>query len=176
MQSIIINAIAVHLFSIFFFSGVLKLLYFRASIQMVIEYDILPAAFARIWAYTLPFIEIFAALMLLHQSTIKYGAFVHLLLLLSFAYAVMLIMKSNRKLTCGCYGKLLDTEVDAFTLGKIIFLLILSAFLLVASSSTAVECSFYSVLLGIYMTVVLLLTQLVWAKHQESMILLRKMK
>lgn len=174
MLNLFTAAIVIHLFCIFFLSAVLKMIYFRASIQMVIEYDIFPEAYSRVWGSMLPFIEFMAALMLLHESTMRYGAFVQFLLLLSFAFAVILVLKSNRKLMCGCYGKLLDTEVDAFTLGKIFFLLILSIYMLIAGSSVTIEYSFYSVGLGIYMTALLLVTQKVWGTHQESMRLLKK--
>lgn len=174
MLSLFISAIVVHLFCIFSFSALLKILYYKNFIYMVIEYDILPEAYSRVWGSILPFIELLAALLLLQQSTLKYGATVLLFLLFSFVYAVIMVLSSKRKLTCGCYGKLLDTEVDTFTLGKIIFLSILSLMVLMIKSTVTIEHSFYSVGVGIYMTVFLLITHKVWAIHQESMRLLRK--
>jgi hypothetical protein len=174
MLSVLISAIVVHLFCIFSFSALLKILYYKNFIDMVIEYDILPGAYSRIWGSLLPFIELLAAFLLLQQSTLKYGAVVQLLLLFSFAYAVIMVLSSKRKLTCGCYGKLLDTEVDIFTLGKILFLSILSLLLLMTHTAVTIDHSLYSVGVGIYMTIFLLITQKVWAIHQESMRILRK--
>jgi len=167
------SALAICLSVMFLVSAVLKILHFPSFIELVFAYEVLPRFFSKAFAIALPFLELAVSISLLFEQTLVYGTVLSLLLLLSFAYAVIRVLQERKVITCGCYGKFLDTKADGFTVAKISILMILAFTLILGKGSFPVQLTAESLLTGMAMTGVLLVAQAVWAAHQKAVGILK---
>ncbi|EWG08773.1 MauE/DoxX family redox-associated membrane protein [Cytobacillus firmus] len=104
----------------FMISSISKILNLSQFSNTVMEYNVLPDKSAKLFGILLPFIELLASISLLLDSTKIYGLMALIFLLFCFGFSVIRVIKSGKKITCGCYGKLMDSKVDNLTLIKIL--------------------------------------------------------
>ncbi|WP_343784643.1 MauE/DoxX family redox-associated membrane protein [Alkalibacillus silvisoli] len=157
----------------FMASSIPKIFSLKYFIHLVDQYDILPKYLALLYGVFLPFVEVLGAGLLLSNTTFFYGIIVLQIILLSFAYAVYHVISNNKILTCGCYGRFLDAKVDKFTLNKIITLFLLATLSLYLSTQYEVQYSLHYIGMGIFLTLLLLLSQWIWNFHQDALRILR---
>ena len=81
----------------------------RYSVDGVIEFGILPVAFARLFGFVTPFIELFCGLGLLFGALTRLSAAVLALMSLSFFAAKAVMLGQGRDLNCGCFGAIIET-------------------------------------------------------------------
>lgn len=174
MLSIYLSMILVHLAALLFITAFWKLTRIKSFIKLTVAYHVLPAFLSRIVGFMIPFLEVLSGFLLLYVGTAKYGAILFIILLACFAYAVIRVLKENRKISCGCYGQGMESEADAFTLGKIIYLIMLSLFVVITDQVHIQDVSVLSLFFGMLLTIVLLLTQKVWTLHRHAVAQLRK--
>lgn len=171
MNVILSQLFFVHLISFVFLGALGKFIDYRAFVRLVVEYDVLPKRMALFIGALIPFAEVGVVLLLLYSHTFVYGIVLLSILFLSIGYAVLSLMKSNRRLSCGCYGKLLDAEADLFTLGKIAYLLLVAIMLVWTwpdLDATSADFS-YPLLAGLCLTMLLFMAQKVWSFYRRFM-------
>lgn len=176
MSMNLFSVITFHLASVFFLSGLAKLISFKIFQQVVVDYRLTSTKLAIIIGSVIPWIEIIAALFLLYETTWLSGATVLLLLLLLFAYAAIMILRSEQTVSCGCYGRLMDAKVDAFTLGKIGYLIFLVGTGFFFLHKGSVHHTVPAVITGVSLTLLVLVIQSAWQQYQDNMDRLRKMR
>jgi putative oxidoreductase len=69
----------------------------------VINYNILPIGLAKLFAYTLPWVEIISGLMLIVGFGTRAASFALSWLLLSFIIAIWINIKRGVSMECGCF-------------------------------------------------------------------------
>jgi uncharacterized membrane protein YphA (DoxX/SURF4 family) len=80
-----------------------KLLHPDVLVSTVINFNILPMGLAKIFAYTLPWIEMIAGIMLIAGFGIRGASFAIGLLLVSFIIAIGINMHRGISMECGCF-------------------------------------------------------------------------
>lgn len=175
MTNVVFTVILIHFASFFFISALLKLLSYYSFIQLIKDFKLLPSAFSFLIALTLPLIELGAALLLLTPSTILYGLLVIFFLLLSFLYAASKVRVRNERISCGCYGKLMDAQIDEFTLVKLAYFILLAFLALHLNLSAVKHYTFFSISLGLFITLLVMAMQKLWTTSSQAIRLLRKM-
>ncbi|MCZ8519459.1 MULTISPECIES: MauE/DoxX family redox-associated membrane protein [Paenibacillus] len=153
---------------IFLLSAVMKLRDLSAFLQLAADYEVLPRRLSAVYGVLTPFLEIAGALMLLFPVTRIAGASLLLALLASFGGAVLAVILSGREVSCGCYGKWMESKADGFTLVKIVLLLLLLVTLLLFPEE-AMRLSWPSITLGLLLALVFFLLQMIWNYYQENM-------
>lgn len=171
--SVFNNAIVFCLVVIFFVSGISKMIYLKSFIRLVISFQILPPAIAKFCGLILPFIELSGSLLLLSNQYFFYGIFLLVSLLISFLYVVISVLKTQKSVSCGCYGIFLESTVDLFTLSKIIILLLFLLIALGSKHSYLNTFSPWSLIIGIFLCLLIFICQKIWNVHQEVMGILR---
>ncbi|MDQ0256829.1 hypothetical protein J2S74_004251 [Evansella vedderi] len=162
------SIIMFHLVSLFIFSGMGKLLSLKDFVHHIINFEVLPKRLSLLYASLIPFLEILGAVFLLFDPTRMYGLAIILSLLISFSYGILRILKSGKKTNCNCYGKWMDTKVDYFTLGKVIYLLGLTVFILLLYLNGLVYSS-ANIGIGLFLTLLTLAAHKVWQVYKETM-------
>ncbi|MFE4525025.1 MauE/DoxX family redox-associated membrane protein [Cytobacillus firmus] len=152
----------------FMISSISKIINLSHFTNIVMEYDVLPEKSVKLFGTLLPFIELLASISLLLDSTKIYGLMALIFLLFCFSISVIRVIKSGKKITCGCYGKFMDSKVDNLTLLKITMLMLLSIVLLMKSSSFLLEFSVFYLFMGLLVTIGVLLIQKLLSFHQET--------
>ncbi|AFH63023.1 MauE/DoxX family redox-associated membrane protein [Paenibacillus caseinilyticus] len=160
--------IVVGLVIIFLLSAVMKLRDLPAFLQLVADYEVLPPRLSSLYGVLTPFLEIAGALMLLYPGTRIAGASLLLALLASFGGAVLTVMLSGRQVSCGCYGKWMESNADGFTLVKILLLFLLLVTMLVFPEE-AMRVTWPSIGLGLLVALVFFVLQMIWNYYQENM-------
>ncbi|MFC1697539.1 MauE/DoxX family redox-associated membrane protein [Nanoarchaeota archaeon] len=122
-----------YIIAIFFIiTGILKIPHLKDFYIIVLEYQIIKKPLAKIFAYTLPFIEIIIGGLLIANIFPFYITLIIFLLTTSnlIAIAFVLIRKLNIQ-NCGCYGLAIKSPVNNLKLVENIcwFLLTLYIFL-----------------------------------------------
>lgn len=112
--------------TVFLRSGLGKALDRERTIQVVVAYDILPKAVARIYGTLLAMVEIILAFCLLVGLWTKQASSALILLLLSFTIAVSANLIRNKAMDCGCSGRRTQEKLSWRTLARIILLLSLA--------------------------------------------------
>lgn len=168
------DILAMFLCTLFIVSAVPKLIHLSAFRELTVAYGVLPAPIARVLGTFLPFAELLGAALLFHGGTALYGSLILLVLLLGFAWAVTTVLRSQKTVSCGCYGKMLDARADRFTLFKTATLGAAAIIVLIRSFSHPVHPSPESIFFGSLLTVCLLTAQAVWSYHAKVMDRLKK--
>lgn len=103
-----------------------KLLHPDVLVSTVINYNILPLGMAKLFAYTLPWIEMIAGLMLIIGLGTRGASFALSWLLLSFIIAIWVNIKRGVSMECGCFDIFGMNEKigSAILIRDIIFLLV----------------------------------------------------
>lgn len=105
MMVSLLDVLVVFLSFTFLFSAIPKLIHLSSFVELVKDYGVLPTMISGAVAVLIPFGELTGATLLLFPETLQAGSLILLVLLLSFLYAVSQVIRRNKILTCGCYGK-----------------------------------------------------------------------
>ncbi|MCE7791566.1 hypothetical protein K8O68_03885 [Salipaludibacillus sp. CUR1] len=170
------SIVLIHIVTLFFISAAAKLVSFQAFIDFTIDFRILPERLSKAAAVSIPFLELLGAGLLLVGPARIYGTVILVSLLLLFGYAVTRVLKTNRQVSCGCYGKLIDAKADSFTIGKIVYFLGLILFFTAINPPYTAALSAPAVITGTALTLLFLLTQLIWETHSAALERLRRIK
>ncbi|BCX05822.1 MAG: hypothetical protein KatS3mg053_3760 [Candidatus Roseilinea sp.] len=89
-----------------------KLLDQRHFIDTVLDYRILPAPAAQLFARVIPQLELIAAVLLVADSQMAWGVMLSGLMLMIFTLAAIIKMaRGNNVVQCGCVGKLINERL-----------------------------------------------------------------
>ncbi len=103
LKPAVILVLRMALGAVFIIAAYGKLLHPGALVSTVINFNILPAGLAKLFAYVLPWVEIIAGSMLIVGIGIR-GASLSLgLLLVSFIVAIAINMHRGVSMECGCF-------------------------------------------------------------------------
>ncbi|HZS88725.1 MAG TPA: MauE/DoxX family redox-associated membrane protein [Chloroflexota bacterium] len=86
-------------------SAIPKLRYPKGFVVAVLAYDVLPPRLGRLYAWLLPPLELFNALLLASGTVVRAASVMTSLLLFSFIVAVGVNVARGRDLDCHCFGK-----------------------------------------------------------------------
>lgn len=112
----------------FLLSGLIHLADRRGFLLSVLEYRVLPSSLARIYAFWTPWAEAVAGLLVVVGMFSLLAAVVLLVLLTSYAVAVVVNLVRGRRFECGCFGGLIEEHVGFSTLARIAVLAALAVF------------------------------------------------
>lgn len=129
--------IRVFLGSIFLVSAMGKLSSPRRFVENVSQYRILPDILARFYGWTLPFVELLAASLLLSGFGVRIGAWLVVAMTVSFVFAISIATLQKQNLTCTCFGLLYRERVGWPTLARDLVLLSLAVSLLTVTGSSS---------------------------------------
>jgi len=169
--SMLLSILLNHVASLFILSGVVKVFSYKEFIEATINFRVIPYKAAIIAGGAVPLLEMAGGLFLLSMVTRSYGIILLTLLLLAFFYSVWKVLKEGRTVSCSCYGGLLDAKADRFTLGKIVYLLVVLAMLFVNEQT---ELTAASAITGIILTIIFFIVQKLWQTYSQTMERLRK--
>ncbi len=85
-------------------SAIPKLRHPKGFVVVVLAYDVLPPRLGRLYAWLLPPLELFIALLLVVGTVVRAASSVTSLLLLSFIVAIGVNVARGRDLDCHCFG------------------------------------------------------------------------
>ncbi|WP_100399012.1 MauE/DoxX family redox-associated membrane protein [Bacillus sp. FJAT-44742] len=164
--------------SFFIISALTKLSSLRHFITLNVNVDYIPTKYRSFFLTLLPFLELSGALLLVNRQTFFLGWILVTVLLLIFFFHTIVIVLSRKSAACGCYGKYIKSRIDRFTLLKTSFLLFLSGLILplVLLEDTFLAFTPASLIMGFSLTLILLVSQIAWTSHQETMMLIKKEK
>lgn len=168
MMVSLLDVLVVFLSFTFLFSAIPKLIHLSSFVELVKDYGVLPTMISGAVAVLIPFGELTGATLLLFPETLQAGSLILLVLLLSFLYAVSQVIRRNKILTCGCYGKFLDAKADRYTWVKIIIMMSFPVLLLIYGNRVPFQFHIESIGAGILMVVFMLLLQKAWTVHQDT--------
>jgi len=160
----------------FLMSSLPKIVYLKDFMELVLNYKVLPDFLSRIVAFIIPIAELTAVYLLLSEKTVILGIVLICSLLTSFHYAVSKVLKEDRKIYCGCFGKFMDSIADRFTLVKIKTYLAISLTTgtIIFLYTPSLELNISNVSFGTFLALVLLILQKTWSAHQDVNIRLKK--
>jgi len=115
---------------IFLVSAVAKLRDPAAFVRGVLEYRVLPGSLARLYGWALPFVELGTALLLLSGFLFFLAVILVILMLASFAVAIIVVTMQGRQIGCNCFGTGHDSRVGWHTLARDLLLLSSAVWLL----------------------------------------------
>ncbi|SDY31582.1 Methylamine utilisation protein MauE [Evansella caseinilytica] len=165
----------VHLIGFFLFSGAAKLVSMTSFLSFVDNFNVLSSRLTLVFGSMIPFLEISGAVLLLHSQTRLYGLTLLMFLLICFAYGILRVLKEDRTIRCGCYGKWINASADTWTLGKNIYLFTLLLILFLAGSQVTLEkITVFSTFTGAFMTFLTIAAHKSWQIHQDTIRRLRK--
>lgn len=174
----ILSILIIFISSFFVISGMPKLVNIKASVALTIDYNLLPKKIASVFGVILPFAEITLGITLFFNEFRLHACIGLLLLLFCFYVAVKHVMNTGKELSCGCYGKLIDSKVDKFTVFKILLLGIVISIItlttVLSEITTQIDIGGVTVI-GISLSVTLFLFQYLWTTNKNSREILRKM-
>jgi len=119
---------------VFVCSAIAKLRAPAAFVRGVVEFHVLPPSLARVYGWSLPVIELGTGLLLVFGLYIRIAAFTSVLLLSSFATAMLAAVLNRRETTCHCFGDMVRSRVGFHNLVEDLVLLIPSLWLLLESN------------------------------------------
>lgn len=98
---------------LFLISGILKIPNLKKFHNIVLQFRILKGTLAKLFSYTLPFIETITGIFLLLGLYLKIFSALTVLLLLSSTIAVSYALyKKNKLKDCGCYGGVIKSPIN----------------------------------------------------------------
>lgn len=165
-----------HIVSLFTISAIAKLTSFKQFLQFVVDFNVLPARIATVFGVFIPFLELLGTVFLLVEHTRLFGASILSFLLMTFIYAIIHVLQSGAQISCGCYGRLFDSKVTRFTLGKVVYLLFLIIITIVVAPIYTGEFSASFIVIGMILTLLLLMTEKMWQIHSQTLEHLRNLK
>ena len=155
--------VAIFLSVVFAISGVMKFVDSKAFKKTILEIGV-PNSFVPFIVRCVPMAELIASILLVLEPVKKAGELITFFLLIVFFIVTLRMVVMNRKTSCNCFGQLLPEQFGKSTLARIVFLFMLTIFLLYSSgtinySSISPEVIFDAVFssLGIF-TIYILLT------------------
>lgn len=162
-----LNIIVYFLITILVISSVPKIINLVHFMKLVEEYDFLPKTLLKMYAVLLPFLELVCVIMFMSNLVI-YSSVLLLILLMSFLVGVVYILKTGKAITCGCYGKFLDTRVSGFTIVKISILILSTLIIITIEPMFVLIPDIPSVLSGITLAFILLCSEIFWSKYKNA--------
>lgn len=161
--------ILVHLLIIvLIFSSIPKIMYLKNFLILVEEYNFLPLPILKLYGILLPFAELVGAMLLSIKGMLVYASILIFILLASITLGVIYMLRTKKIITCGCYGKLLDSDVSTFTLIKLLFLASISLMLAFSNNQFQVELGVFPLLAGLFLTAILISTEKIWSNHKDA--------
>ncbi len=132
MKPFILLLLRVLLGAVFILAAYGKLLHPEVLVSTVINFNILPLGLSKIFAYTLPWIEMIAGIMLIIGFGTRGASFAIAWLLISFIIAIGINMHRGVSMECGCFdifgmNEKIGSEI---LLRDVIFFLIAAALVL----------------------------------------------
>ena len=115
--------------ALFAVAGASKLRRRREFEQMVRNYDVVPAAWARVIAVALPPIEVTVAVLLAVGLALRVVSFVVAAMLAAFIVAVAINLVRGRDIDCGCFGTVAQRRITWVTVLRNAALLAMAALL-----------------------------------------------
>ncbi len=113
--------------AVFLSAGLRKLPDRRHFFFVVLAFRVLPRSLARVYAFSLPWLEVVMGLMLLLGAMSQLAASVGVLLLVSFTTAIGLnVARERTNLDCGCFGSQKRGRIGATILVRNVILLVLA--------------------------------------------------
>lgn len=167
-MTILYNSIQVCLCLVFIISAVMKLRDMSAFVDLVMEYRVLPKSPSMLYAWVAPFAELAGGVLILFPVFVHLGSILLFGLLLSFFFAVSLVIFKQRDIDCGCYGKWMESRADGFTLVKIIALTGLVVALLIFFPEVGSQFGFISIPIGVVLTAIFFVMQMLWNYFREN--------
>jgi uncharacterized membrane protein YphA (DoxX/SURF4 family) len=121
---------------IFLVSALAKLRDPAAFVRGVLDYRVLPRPLAQVYGWLLPFVEVGTALLLLSGLFPPLAASLAVLILTSFAIAIVVAIMQGREVGCHCFGSAQRRgSVGWHTLLRDLVLLVPSGLLLATAAS-----------------------------------------
>ncbi len=157
-------------------SAVSKLISYKAFLQFVVNFHLFPRRISLIIGSLIPYVELMGAALLLLEPTRSKGAIILLSLLTMFSYAVTQVLRSKRRITCGCYGRLIDATVDRFTIGKIVYFFLVTIIIGFIKPLQNAEISALTIVIGTSLSFLVFVLQIMWQRYRETLDRLRKIK
>lgn len=154
----------------FIISSIPKIINLKGFITLTADYGVVPGKVATILGALFPFVELILGIMLIFPEARVLAATGIIILLVGFQYAVINVLKTGKTLSCGCYGKLIDSKVDNFTILKIRILILISLYI-VAMSLLKVENTLFKggdIVIGIALSITILAFQVLWSTSKQS--------
>lgn len=167
-MEMLLSSLQVCICLVFISSALMKLKDMPAFVELVSEYRVVPKLLSVLYAWAAPFVELVAGGFILLPAFARLGSGLVILLLLSFFYAVAKVISQKRSIDCGCYGKWLESKADAFTLGKIIVLVIFAVIILLFSPVFGSQYDILSIMLGVFLSAFYFLMQMIWNYFQQN--------
>lgn len=164
----LISSIGLSLSLIFFVSSIAKIANIKDFVYGVVEFKIFSRKLLKIFGYMLPFIELGTSILLVFNETFILGAVISLMLLLSFFIAVTYAIKTQLNITCECFGKFLDSEVDRFTQIKIVFLLFANLLCITFSPLFDNRFSMMTILFSVTFFLIYMFVQKIWDIYRKN--------
>lgn len=121
---------------VFLISATGKLVAPGTFTRNVVRYRVLPDRLAKLYGWSLPYLELAAALTLLLGWQVKWGALGIILMLSTFAVAVSVVMARHQNLSCSCFGLLYSERVGWHTLVRDALLALMGVLILVLEDGT----------------------------------------
>lgn len=103
IKPLIILVLRITLGAIFIIAAYGKLLHTDVLVSTVINYNILPIMLSKYFAYTLPWVEVIAGIMLIIGFGTRGASFAIAWLLISFIIAIGINMQKGVSMECGCF-------------------------------------------------------------------------
>ena len=127
-MKIAIWAARIFLAAVFFYAGVVKLGTSERFAITVADFSILPPALLRVVVPGLPWLETFAAVLLVIPRTARLGAGILAVLLVTFIAALAWALHQGIVVDCGCFGEESQPSADrmALAIGRDVALLALT--------------------------------------------------
>jgi uncharacterized membrane protein YphA (DoxX/SURF4 family) len=120
--------------SILIASSIEKLRNISGFAEGVKQYQVLPSIYNQLYAYTLPWIELFLGSLFIIGFALKIAATLSICVFLSFAVAVTINLVRQRNIPCFCFGADNKDRLGWQTLARIILLLISSIAIYLSTS------------------------------------------
>ncbi len=106
-----------------FTAGIAKIKSPSRFVQGVLDYQVLPPVFARLYGYILPFAEICTGIFLAVGIWVGLTALIADVMFVSFAIAVAINLWRKRKMPCFCFGTDMSDDMGGHTLARIFLLM-----------------------------------------------------
>ncbi|MEQ2527551.1 MauE/DoxX family redox-associated membrane protein [Bacillaceae bacterium CLA-AA-H227] len=148
-------------------SSIPKIINLKDFLNLVKEFDFLPLPILKLYGTILPFTELAGAFLLPIKGMLVYASILIFTVFLSITIGVEYMLKTNKTITCGCYGRFLDSDVSQFTLIKLLFLSSISLMLAFFHNQIQVEIELFSLLAGLFLATILISTEKIWNNHKD---------
>ena len=117
---------------IFIYSGAEKITDPEAFAISISNYRLIPVSILNIFAIALPWIELFAGVLLMFGIAVKENSTIIFSLLLIFTIAIIISLFRGLSIDCGCFGK--GTQIGLMKLGENLLMLVGALLLMIFDS------------------------------------------